>query len=1372
VTASRASRWRLHRGGILNIWQFGERVFDFSEGRVILQGANGSGKSRTLELLLPLCLDGDLRHLGAKGYDSVSIRRLMLDDYSGGPNRIGYSWVELCRATADGSGEEFITSGVGVKASRATQEVASSWRFVTPLRVGTDFELAGPDKVPLDQKELKEHLGPDAVMDDPGPMQRQLAAAVYGIEDERRYEDLLHLLRTLRNPDVGVRAVEGQLEEYLSMSLPPLDHEVTRRLAVQFQDLESIRENMRRLSVAHEALSKFLLTYCRYAARMMRECADSVFTARESLSAHLEAVKGRARDLTDERTARASAHDALQELETLSRTLEAEIRELSGSPEYSDISARRQVVNAERESAASALSQAAACRAAEDMASTAVRTALQRAGEGARAADRADAAARATFGRAGLAPALLLAPPADPEVQFTTRTEQVPAGPAPDDPPAEVTRVEIPAPDLEALADGIRACAAQSERARQAAEERRVTASHLQKVAEKLEGEHDAVTALRTRAEDAAAAAERATSHRRDIAAEAVTEAQSWLDMVSRWLAAAPDSSALPEEPPALPTAVDLVSSADQADSFRSHFRGWAMPAVREAHAALTAAGDRLQALQDEGAALFEELDARRAGDDPLPPLPPHTASDRSGRPGAAFFQLVDFGPSLTERERAGLEAALQGSGLLNAWVSADGHVTDPDLQDLIATPEPQSPDSKDYETLLAALIPAPSPGCAVTPGTVTRLLASVRLADNPATSSPAGLVLSRTGRWRAGTLAGATRKDMAEHVGPATREASRLRRIAVLTALLEEWRIRRDLQRLRVEAAEASLAAWETHVNDFPTTSPVVVAQSLLARAKNTEAETEREARDRASAHAVADGIWQAKHGEFTRDASGAGLPETSSAITQRLTEIWLAIAATASLTSSLNDQYLPAVTQAARPLADFAAATSARKKGEAEALSRRDAYVRAEQALTLHIETLGFDSQEFDTRLSELKGRLDTANSEIPKVRERYEQAKRRVIRIETLQESDPDAERGMRQELATNEARFDNTLGTAGLWAAATGGDQPPPTARDDALQAAGIWSADTTEADLINALQALRTSLPVGYDARAIENDDVLAILVSDGEGSHPAATAATRTALRLAEHEEQLDARYQDIFEDFLLRDLAERLREQIDAADHLCHGMNDILAGAKSSQGIHVHLSWDPSPALDDATRDALALVRTSFTTRSPDQDARLRNALRELIEAERDKHDAHYAEVLTRALDYRDWYTFTVRVRDTGPDGQPRSRMLRRLSSGETRLVSYVTLFAAVAAFYDTLDTAGSTPLRIVLLDEAFERVDDPTKTRLLELLVDLDIDWVITWPGGSVLSPKINRMHIYDIFRPAGAPGMALVHATWDGIEARRGP
>lgn len=1373
MTTTSAPRWRLHRGGIVNIWQFGEQVFDYSDGRVFLQGANGSGKSRTLELLLPLCLDGDFHHMGAKGYDSVSIRRLMLDDYSGGPNRIGYTWIELRRATADG-GEEFLTSGVGVKASRATQGITGSWFFMTPLRIGIDFELLSADKVPLDQKDLRERIGADAVMTDHKLMQQKAAAAVYGIEDQRRYEDLLHLLRTLRNPDVGVRAVEGQLEKYLSMALPPLDPDVTRRLAVQFQDLEAIRESFQRLTLAQKALSKFLLTYRQYATRVTRERASAVITARTALATHLHAAAERAQNLVTERTARDNARETLKDLAAQEGTLQSEVDELSKSPEYSDISARRRDVERQRQLATALLDQAEAHRTAENTAAEGVRSALQQIQQDARAANRAADEARERLVAAGMAVALLPVLPAIPETQLITRTEQVPVSVSPSDPPAEITRLEPPVLDISMLTEAIQDAASQSERAHLAGREHRVTASHLQKVAKDLEDKHERIRNLRTKAQNAAEAARAAAERRRAVATESASAAQDWLSQVHEWLAAVPDSGALAVMPPALLTAADLVSSAGQADSIRERCQDWSLPAIREAHAALAAADWELRSLEGERKVLSAELDARHAGADLDPPLPPHAAPSRTARPGAPFYRLVDFGPSLGAQERAGLEAALQGSGLLNAWVTPDGRITDPDLQDLIATPVPAQADNGLGETLLAVLTPNADPGSEVAPETVARLLASVRLADNPALEAAGGLVLSRVGRWRAGPLTGAWEKETADHVGPAARRSSRLRRITALEDLLKEWQASRDVQELRLDAARASVAAWEKHTSAFPAASAVAVAHSQLETARAAEAATSLAASAAARAHAAADGLWQAENATFARQARDAGLPVTSTTLTERLGDIQRAIDAITTLTSSLSDRCLAAVTQMARPLADLANAADARRKSEAAAQNRRDEYASAKQTLALHIEALGFDSQEFDTRLSLLNQQLDLVRKKIPEVRGRHERAEKAVIRITALQEDNEKAEQDKRQEASTQEARLDSTLAVPGLWAAASDG-QPPPPDRDAALQAATSWPADDTsvsQVELVGAFQSLTTALPPGHHARIDGDDSTMAILVSDGEASHPVVAAVARTNRRIAEHEEQLNERYQDIFEDFLLRDLADRLRQQIDAADLLCHAMNAILARAQSSQGIRVELSWDPSPNRDQATRDALAIVRTSFATRSPDQGARLRTALREVIEAERDKGDAHYADVLTRALDYRDWYTFTVRVRDNGPDGQPRNRALRRLSSGETRVASYVTLFAAVAAFYDALDTAGSTPLRLVLLDEAFDRVDDPTKTRLLTLLASLDIDWVITWPGGSVLSSHIGLMHIYNIFRPAAAPGMAFVHLTWDGIEAKDAP
>jgi uncharacterized protein YPO0396 len=219
--------------------------------------------------------------------------------------------------------------------------------------------------------------------------------------------------------------------------------------------------------------------------------------------------------------------------------------------------------------------------------------------------------------------------------------------------------------------------------------------------------------------------------------------------------------------------------------------------------------------------------------------------------------------------------------------------------------------------------------------------------------------------------------------------------------------------------------------------------------------------------------------------------------------------------------------------------------------------------------------------------------------------------------------------------------------------------------------------------------------------------------------------------------------------------------------------MNDVLDVARSSQGVHVQLEWRPSAALDETMLEALKLVRTPFADRTEEQDGMLRRAFTERIDAERDTHSGGYAEILTRALDYRSWYTFTVRVADAGPDGKPRTRRMRQLSSGETRLVSYVTLFAAAAAFYGAISGVGPTdetaagPLRLVLLDEAFERLDDPTIARMLGLLVDLDMDWIITWPSGWGVSDRIPRMHIYDVLRPKSGRGVACTHTTWDGAD-----
>ena len=112
------------------------------------------------------------------------------------------------------------------------------------------------------------------------------------------------------------------------------------------------------------------------------------------------------------------------------------------------------------------------------------------------------------------------------------------------------------------------------------------------------------------------------------------------------------------------------------------------------------------------------------------------------------------------------------------------------------------------------------------------------------------------------------------------------------------------------------------------------------------------------------------------------------------------------------------------------------------------------------------------------------------------------------------------------------------------------------------------------------------------------------------------------------------------------------------------------------------------------------------------------------------------YATHLAAALDYRTWHEVSVTI--LGPDTGQQRRLSRRakLSQGETRFVSYVTLFAAADGYLTSLGDDGRA-LRLILLDDAFAKVDDTTVAELMGLLVTLDLDFVMTGPRAVGLFP-----------------------------------
>ena len=98
-------RWKPLRAGLVDLFYYDQEEFWFRDGRLLLRGNNGTGKSKVLALLLPFLLDGDLSAHRVEP-DADPKKRMEWNLLLGGAHphaeRIGYSWLEFGRRDEDG----------------------------------------------------------------------------------------------------------------------------------------------------------------------------------------------------------------------------------------------------------------------------------------------------------------------------------------------------------------------------------------------------------------------------------------------------------------------------------------------------------------------------------------------------------------------------------------------------------------------------------------------------------------------------------------------------------------------------------------------------------------------------------------------------------------------------------------------------------------------------------------------------------------------------------------------------------------------------------------------------------------------------------------------------------------------------------------------------------------------------------------------------------------------------------------------------------------------------------------------------------------------------------------------------------------------
>ena len=271
--------YKVSRIGLLNFWYFDDEELNFFDGKMLLRGGNGSGKSVTMQSFIPLILDGNKT---PNRLDPFGSKEKKIEDYLIGPSdgvqkeeSIGYLYMEAYNEQID----KYITVGIGLRARKGRGTDFWGFALKDGRRLGKDFFLYKDygQKVLLTKNELKARLGKDNEFTETAKEYKAIVnKLLFGFKEIDAYDEFINVLLQLRSSKLSKEYTPIKLMNILSSVLQPLTEDDLRPISEVIEDTTKTRETVEKLTSQVKNLSNFLKTYQNYNEILLYDKAKSV----------------------------------------------------------------------------------------------------------------------------------------------------------------------------------------------------------------------------------------------------------------------------------------------------------------------------------------------------------------------------------------------------------------------------------------------------------------------------------------------------------------------------------------------------------------------------------------------------------------------------------------------------------------------------------------------------------------------------------------------------------------------------------------------------------------------------------------------------------------------------------------------------------------------------------------------------------------------------------------------------------------------------------------------------------------------------------------------------------------------------------------